>query len=365
MQDVLQQSLKEVADIKFALDQHAIVAITDVRGCITYVNDKFCEISQYPRAELLGQDHRIINSSYHPKEFIRHLWTTIANGSVWHGEIRNRAKDGSFYWVDTTIVPFLDETGKPTQYVAIRNDITERKRLENEMARSAKLSLMGELAASLAHEIKNPLAGIQGAVDILINRREPSDPERNVLTDVRHEVERIDTVVRQMLAQTRLRALSLSSASLVEIVRRAVQLSQQTASLARSNVSITLTLEIAAEDALILLVDAAQLEDAVLNLLLNALDAIGTKDQGLVQARVFCESGEFGEEAVITVSDNGPGLSVEDQQRIFKPFFTTKTDGTGLGLSAVRRIVRTHGGRVEVSSQLGAGATFAIRLPLK
>jgi PAS domain S-box-containing protein len=370
--DALERSLKELADIKFALDQSTIVAITDQRGIIHYVNDEFCRISKYARDELIGQDHRIINSGYHPKEFIRELWTTIAAGQVWKGELRNRAKDGTIYWVDTTIVPFLNAEGKPYQYVAIRHDITLRKQAEEEVLRQAaelqrasQLSFVGELAAGLAHEIKNPLAGIQGAVDILIRRRDKNDPELEALEGMRHEVERIDGTVRALLARARPRMAAVKPTSLTDVVARAVTLARgQLASRTDGKHPVRIELE-TDQEPITIPIDAAQIEDAVLNLIINAIEA--SDDGGQVNIRVgrlrTDRLGSVEDEAIIEISDNGRGISKEDLSHIFNPFFTTRSEGTGLGLPAVRRICRAHGGRVEVTSMPGKGSTFTIYLP--
>lgn len=173
-EEQLRRSLADLSNMKFALDQAAILATTDAKGIIQDVNDRFCEISKYNRAELVGQDHRILNSGYHDKAFFQDLWSTITQGKIWQGEIKNRAKDGSYYWVDTTIVPFLDEQGKPFQYLAIRFEITERKQVEERLK---------QLNNSLESQVKDRTAQLQQSLSFEATLKRITDKVRDSLDE--------------------------------------------------------------------------------------------------------------------------------------------------------------------------------------
>ena len=344
--------MQQLADLKRALDAAAIVATTDVTGRITYVNDKFVEISGYSRDELLGQDHRIINSGLHSKEFIRDLWRTIANGRVWHGEIRNRAKDGHFYWVDTTIVPFLDERGKPYQYTAIRADITARKAAEERLTHQAALARVGQLAAVVAHEVRNPLAGIKGAIQVLLSRRPGGDSERAVMRDIISRVDALNELIGDLMLFARPRAPRLAAVDVKALLSEAADM------LRRDAVASGVQVRIEADDVSVQ-ADAELLRATVLNLLINAAQAMGSNGVIVMSAR------RRGDEAVIDVRDTGPGIPESLREQIFEPFFTTKARGGGLGLPIARRTAELHGGSLTVAASPDGGTVMTLALPLR
>src|SRR4051812_1341992 len=162
--ETLSGSIQDGLDLRMAVDEHAIVSITDTEGRITFVSDKFCAVSKYSREELLAGRHTRVNSGHHPKEFFGKLWSTITQGAVWQGEIKNRAKDGTFYWVDMTIVPFVGNDGRPRQYVAIDADITEQKRMEAELADNLRLQrLLAELSTRF---VALPSEDVDAAIEL-------------------------------------------------------------------------------------------------------------------------------------------------------------------------------------------------------
>ena len=347
----LNRSTKNLEDIKFAIDQAAIVATTDVKGRITYVNDKFCEISKYSAEELLGQDHRIVNSAYHPKDFIKGLWQTIANGGIWRGEIRNRAKDGSFYWVDTTIVPFLDDRGKPYQYMAIRSDITERKRSEARLREQESLARLGEMAAVVAHEVKNPLAGIRGSLQVIGGRMPEPSRDRMILHDIISRLDSLNSIVEDLLVFARPREPKLAPVPIEQLLQNTATLLKRDPAHAGMHVDIRST-------PLVIHADAGQLQVVLVNLLLNAAQA--TRNQGHIRVDVTGTDGI----CRIAIADNGPGIPADVRARIFEPFFTTKHRGTGLGLPTAKRVVERHHGSIDIDCPPSGGTIVTVALPI-
>lgn len=338
-------------DMKTALDASSIVAATDQRGIIKYANDTFCEISGYSREELIGQDHRLLNSGYHSKAFIRELWRTIASGHIWRGDIRNRAKDGRLYWVDTTIVPFLDDHGKPHQYLSVRTDITARKAGEARLRDQTALARLGEMSAVVAHEVKNPLAGISGALQVIGARLPPQARERKVLEDIDKRIKSLDTSLSDLLTFARPRAVKPSEVEVVELVRSTAHLIEQDQRVAHPNFVVT-------GEAVTAQLDATLIREAVLNLMLNASQSMG----GSGEVGVHVE--RRGDQVVITVADQGPGITESHRDKVFEPFFTTRTRGTGLGLANVRRTIEAHGGTIDFMCPATGGTEMIARLPL-
>lgn len=262
------------------------------------------------------------------------------------------------------VSPVRDDSGKIVAYLMVVRDITETVAHEREINRREQAARFGELAASLAHEIKNPLAGIQGAVDIMTQRRSLNDPERKLLEGVRGEVGRIDAIVQAMLDRAQPPVFIFQYASVNEAVHRAVTLAGYQAAKAASTRGRQIKIEFVADPSpVIMKIDPAQIEVAVHGLLTNAIEAIDGDGAVFVRLSECDREDGAGREVVIEVEDNGRGIPEEDLSRIFSSFFSTNPNGAGLGLPAVKRVARAHGGRVEVTSTPDRGSTFTIRLP--
>lgn len=345
IEEVLEKSFKELGDIKFALDVSTIVAMTDQKGKITFVNEKFCEISKYAREELIGQDHRIINSGYHSKEFMRNLWRTIAHGKVWHGEIRNRAKDGTFYWVDTTIVPFLNKAGKPYQYVAIRHDITTRKQMEETIKEVPKhiLRAQEDERLRISKEIHDDLGQLLIALKIslvssTIDLTEKYPELKEIADSLKGKVNTLIEKTRDLSHE--LSPLSLKHISLAGAIRELIESMKVEKNLS-FNFSHRNLKEIDLGQKKIMIYRIAQ--GALMNVIKHA------------QARnVDIHLGVKKDKVILSIKDDGKG---------FNSHMIRKK--RSLGLALMRERAQLIGGRVQIKSNPGLGTEIRLVVPIE
>ncbi len=375
----LQNALEQVAFYKHAIDQFAIVATTDPRGKITFANEQFCRISGYSQAELIGSDHRILNSGQMPPGFFREMWKTISGGHAWRGEICNRAKDGREYWVDTTIVPTVDPKGQVTHYTAIRYEITDRKRMESEAMRSheklveanraalAAAKAKSEFLANMSHEIRTPMNGIVGMCSLLLSSAHDRDQVEK-LHVIQHCGASLLHLINDILDFSKLEVnrveLEDESFDLHQNIREVVQLLSSIA----SQKSILLSAKISNETPQWVRGDVTRFRQVLTNLVSNA---VKFTEIGSVTVRTQAKTTESGKhELQVSVEDTGIGIPLEKQSKLFVPFSqvdastTRKYGGTGLGLAISRGLCERMGGRIWLDSTPGVGSTFSFSLTL-
>ncbi|PCI29071.1 MAG: hypothetical protein COB67_04845 [SAR324 cluster bacterium] len=336
------KTLKELSDMKFALDEAAIVVITDPQGILTYVNDKYCEITKYSRKELLGTSLSVINSADFAQE--------VASGKIWRGTFKNKNRDGIYYWVDTTVVPFMDESNQPLQYVVIHSDLTEIKRAESLLQQD----MLENFASGLAHEIGNPLGAMRMKAQTMQEDLDEDSELWDDLDDMVAEIDRLNNIVRKFNALGRPSPPNFSNHNPRDLFIGLLPLIES--EVKQKEIQLATHFEDEIGD---MWADSQQIQQVLLNLVVNSFQAMPSGGNLTLRVRAIEK-----EQVEFVVQDSGMGISKDYLERIFEPFFTTKANGSGFGLSLANSTVKQNGGVIKVESQLGAGAAFSLTFPL-
>lgn len=350
----LEDVFTDLEQQKIALDKSAIVAFTDTKGDITYVNDKFCEISKYSREELIGQNHRIINSGYHEPEFFRNLWRTIAKGNVWSGDIRNRAKDGSHYWVSTTIVPYLNTKGRPYQYVSIRFDITKQKKQELELKhRSQQLE---DFCFIVSHNLRAPLSNLL-LLTSMIEESESFDEQKVLIQRLGKPVNLLNEIFNELVESLQIRQDN-------EVKRHTLQfqdcLDKVTETLNIEVVHPDISIKSNFEKAPTITYPKKYLMSILHNLLSNAIRYQSPNRKLKIELKSYIKEGAV----CLSVKDNGIGIDMKAHgNKLFglRKTFHNNPDAKGFGLFITKTQIETMGGTIHAESTLGKGSTFHVQ----
>jgi len=363
--DDLLQTLSRVVE-----QSPVTIMITDTNGTIEFVNPKYTELTGYSYEETVGQNPRILKSGRTPPETYQKLWSTLAAGETWEGEFVNKRKDGSIFYEYATISPLCDDNGVTIQYVAVKEDITEKKSVMEQLIHSQKMESIGQLAGGLAHDLNNILCVINGYAALVKLDMNKDQEEFDYINTILKATSRAASLTRSLLAYSRKQEMHPQNQNLNTLIETFGSFVKR---IIHENIEFTFS---AADVPLTVYVDTVQIEQIILNFATNARDAMpqqggtfsiatsaGSIDKQYVSTHGY---GVVGDYAVITVSDTGCGMDAETQLKVFDPFFTTKEvgKGTGLGLSMVMGIIKQHRGFVDVESEPGKGTVFHLYLPL-
>lgn len=350
----LEKVFTELEQQKIALDKSAIVAFTDTKGNITYINDKFCEISQYSREELIGQNHRIINSGYHKSEFFRGLWKTIARGNVWSGDIRNRAKDGSYYWVATTIVPYLDAKGKPYQYVSIRFDITKQKRQENELQRRTKQ--LEDFCSIVSHNLRAPLSNLL-LLTSMIQESETFEDQKILIDKLGKPVHLLNEIFNELVESLQVRqdtAIKRDALRFGDCFEKVMNLLNVEVLHPEINIHYDFS------EALEIRYPKKYLISILQNLLSNAIKYRSAERE----LKIFVKSYVENDTICLKMTDNGQGIDMKAHgHKLFglRKTFHDNPEAKGFGLFITKTQIESFGGSIHAESKPGKGSTFFVQ----